>query len=115
MVLGHHSIRELEETLDAEEWDRWLTFYQLYDLPDAYFLAAKYGAFLVGIDAHKACPIYEVPARSQGAGNVREFVAFAKGYLKSADRAIAKSLPQPKSRYPRAPLPGIPAESGNGA
>jgi hypothetical protein len=33
-------IWELRETMPADEWDRWITFFRLYDLPDGYFVAA---------------------------------------------------------------------------
>lgn len=35
------TVRELHESMDAEEWNQWLIFHSLYDLPDGFLVTAK--------------------------------------------------------------------------
>jgi hypothetical protein len=92
----------MEETLDHAEWSAWQTFYSLYDLPDAYFMAAKFGAFMVGVEPWKVTPIYESDRPATANRGIPEFVAFAKGYLANKGlnqpppgRPVRRSLPAP--------------------
>lgn len=88
-MLGYGSIHEMEETLGHAEWNRWIDFYRLYDLPDVYFLAAKFGAYMVGIEPSKVSPIYE-PDQPLGSRGIPEFIAFASGYLKSSQSHVCR-------------------------
>jgi hypothetical protein len=96
----------MEETLDHSEWVAWQTFYSLYDLPDSYFMAAKFGAYMVGVEPWKVTPIYE-ENRPTGSRGIPEFVAFATGYLRSPHYAQQQiSQPQPRALGP--PLRSLP-------
>lgn len=45
LALGR-TVRELEETMGADEWDDWLDYMREYDLPDAYHTTAQLGILI---------------------------------------------------------------------
>jgi hypothetical protein len=45
LALGR-TVRELEETMGADEWDDWIDYLRHYDLPDAYHTTAQLGILI---------------------------------------------------------------------
>ena|SRR5580765_2888614 len=45
LALGR-TVRELEETMGADEWDDWIDFLRHYDLPDAFHTTAQLGILI---------------------------------------------------------------------
>jgi hypothetical protein len=45
LALGR-TVRELEDTLGADEWDDWIDFLRNYDFPDAFHTTAQLGILI---------------------------------------------------------------------
>jgi hypothetical protein len=60
LALGR-TVRELEETMSADEWSDWIDFESFYDLPDGYFVAAQLGSIIAGIVGSRFEPSRIVP------------------------------------------------------
>jgi hypothetical protein len=88
------TVRELEESLDADEWADWIKFQELYDLPDGFIVAGRVCAKIdhaLGGKAKAAdfAPYYEVPVVHRGVDpSVIEFGKFvrANGVQKQKSR-----------------------------
>lgn len=60
LALGR-TVRELEETMDADEWSEWIDYESHYDMPDGYFVAAQLGTIIAGIVGARFDPVKIVP------------------------------------------------------
>lgn len=107
-ALMGRTVAELRETMDAKEWNRWLTFHSLYDLPDAFLIAGQLGALISRIVGGKGipedfAPYYKVDAETgngnlpkmTGTSDLKGFYGFLSGYAKEREAA---GNPIPKSR-----------------
>lgn len=69
IALGR-TVRELEETMGADEWDDWLDFERHYDLPDAFLITAQLGTLIAKITgnshiaAARMAPYYTIDPTS---------------------------------------------------
>ncbi len=55
-ALMGRTVAELRETMDAHEWNKWLIFHSLYDLPDAFLVAGQLGALISQVVGGKGKP-----------------------------------------------------------
>jgi hypothetical protein len=60
LALGR-TVRELDETMDAEEWSEWIDFESHYGIPDGYFVVAQLGSVIAGILGNTLDPAKIVP------------------------------------------------------
>lgn len=108
LVMGR-TVAELRESMDAEEWSKWLLFHELYDLPDGFLVTGQLGAAIARAISGKGkaedfVPYYRVDAVEMPAlkrqpapshPSIKEYYGFLKGY--AADRKRAGN-PLPISR-----------------
>ena len=76
IALGYRSVREMEETLGADEWADWLVFHSLYDLPDGFLVAGQICALVSHALGNKAkpsdfVPYYAPPPKESGSKKTR--------------------------------------------
>ena len=99
------TVEELRETMNADEWSRWLLFHELYDLPDGFLVAGQLGTVVSQAIGGKGkpenfAPYYKIdgaeklPAQRQQP-SLRPYYDFLKGY--AADRKRAGN-PLPTNR-----------------
>lgn len=87
------TVRELEESMGADEWADWLLFQSLYDMPDGFIVAGQIGTLVSHVAGGKAgpavfAPYYAVPSeRTAPDPSVGEFFKFVKA------NGIKKSKP----------------------
>lgn len=61
LALGR-TVGELEETLPHAEWVRWLSFHNLFDLPDGFLVTGQLGSVVAGaIGSDRAKPEHFAP------------------------------------------------------
>lgn len=90
LALGR-TIRELEETLGADEWAFWLRYHALYDLPDGYIVTGQIGALISQSLGGKGRPVdfapfYEAPPAARRFGpppGIAEAIKFVKAHGRS--------------------------------
>lgn len=84
LALGR-TVRELEETMGSDEWDDWLLFHRLYDLPDGFLVTGQLGTLVAhglwgkGVAADYA-PYYDPPASRGLNSDQAAFLAFVKSH-----------------------------------
>jgi hypothetical protein len=88
-ALMHRTVAELRETMDAEEWSRWLFFHSLYDLPDAFLVTGVLGALISRVvggkgEPHDFAPFYKIDSKpaSPRTNNLRPAYDFLASYAK---------------------------------
>ncbi|MFO0892441.1 MAG: hypothetical protein U0790_25280 [Isosphaeraceae bacterium] len=87
LALGYKSVDDMEDSLGADEWDRWLAFHALYDLPDAFMIVGQLGALISAVAGGKGrpadfAPYYQSPPR-RGPGpppGIADAIAFLKAH-----------------------------------
>lgn len=109
-ALMGRTVAELRETMDAQEWSRWLLFHSLYDLPDAFLIAGQLGALISRVvggkgEPHDFAPYYKADSetsepngklpRQIGTSNLKGFYGFLSNYAKERE---ASGNPIPRSR-----------------
>ena len=106
------TVAELRETMDAEEWSKWLLFHSLYDLPDGFLVTGQLGAVVRNAVDGKGkpedfAPYYKLDAKlepqpaprvanTNTSGGVKPFFDFLSGYAR--ERA-AQGKPLPRERH----------------
>lgn len=101
------TVRELEQTMLADEYDRWITFHRLYDLPDGFLVTGQLGAIIRSIMGEKttpgdSCPYYAPTKQEKHNQNMRAAFAFAKSYVESQRKAQIPPTGQQRLQvYPR--------------
>jgi len=110
------TVAELRETMDADEWSKWLLFHSLYDLPDGFLVAGRicelvsHGLGGKGL-AEDFVPYFRRDAGStplaqsqappqrpaQGGAGVKPFYDFLSGYAKERARE-GKPIPRERRR-----------------
>jgi hypothetical protein len=80
--------------MDSAEWDRWITFHALYDLPDAFFMTAQLGCLIAAImgnrlEPEKIVPFFERPRRA-GSHGIPEFIAMARAHMAAKGKKVGK-------------------------
>lgn len=117
LALGR-TVRELEETMGSDEWDDWLTFQKLYDLPDGFLVAGQLGMLVSrGLWGRGSvwdfAPYYDSPAPRGLPADQAAFLAFVKAHGKQRRRHGRTSEQEP--RPPGPPVHAAPPEGGGGA
>jgi hypothetical protein len=110
-ALMGRTVAELRETMDAEEWSKWLAFHALYDLPDGFLVTGQLGALVSHAVGGKGKPEdfapyfqRESPApttapapRNASAPGLKPFYSFMAGYAKER-QAQGRPIPSERRR-----------------
>lgn len=82
------TVRELEESLTADEWADWLVFHASYDLPDNFLTTGQIGSFISKVlggnrQPFHFAPYYQADPAARSNASIKEYFAFAKEYVNS--------------------------------
>lgn len=77
------TVRELEESMGSDEWDDWVKFHSLYDLPDGFLVTANVCTLVSqGLGGKGAAanfaPYYAAPERRGLTQDQSAFLSFVK-------------------------------------
>ena len=96
------TVEELRETMNADEWNRWLIFHSLYDLPDGFLVTGQLGTVVSQAIGGRGkpenfAPYYKLdgPETQRPQPSLKPYVDFLKGYAEDRKRA---GNPLPTSR-----------------